>query len=962
MKERRRSEKRRLESLLRISQYRADSVQEFLDFALSEAIALTGSELGYICLYDEQTRRFIVNTWSKGAMDACRIPDPQTTFELGTTGLWGEAVRQAKPFMINDYSAPHPLKKGYPKGHAPLVRFMTLPVTNQGEIVAVLGLANKPVNYTDADVHQASLLMASVWQMAERKKAEDALIRSERRAARLAAIVNASGDAIIGATPEGLITDWNPGAEEIYGYARQDILGHPFTTLIAPEGRQQAAAMIEAIRKSRHADRQETLHLRKNGQVFYASVSASVMLDNQDRLSGLSFISRDVSQRKKKEAELQRYRDFIENISDGCFETDLAGKITYANEAAGRHMGRSPQTLMGIKNRDCSNSEESRRALAVFQKIYDTGQPAIIDDFIIYDDSDQPRHLELAASLIRDSQGQPIGFRATTRDKSEHFRMQEVLKLNEARYRKIFQDSKAVMLLIDPDNGSIADANEAACLFYGYPRERLLSLKITDINVLNKKEVFEEMEKARFQGRNHFYFRHRLADGDIRPVEVFSSVIAVEAKQMLFSIIHDISARIEAENALRSSEEKYRNILTGIHDGYFELDLAGNFTFANEAACDILGYELREIVGMNYRRIASPQTAARMLDVSNLTFRTGIPSSLLDYEIIRKDGSIRLQEMNTGLIRDSSGAPVGFHVMARDITEKRKAEEALRQGEERIRLLFNNIPVPTFVWRVQDDDFILAEFNASALQFIGSRIIDFVGKPAALFFRRMPQIPSDIRQCLNLRRTVENQFWYVEGDETDKRYVIIKYAFAPPDSVLMHVNDITGQKRAEEDLQYISVHDSLTGLFNRFYADAEIKRLAASRLRPISVIVIDLNDLKKVNDEQGHAAGDLYIRNTATLLKQTFRPEDMAARIGGDEFLILLPEVDEPTCAQAITRLHENLFRFNQRAAGLPLSLSAGWATACREDNLMERIREADARMYREKALIKAVCESSGPH
>lgn len=962
MKERRRTEKLRLESLLRISQCRADSVQDFLDFALSEAITLTGSALGYICFYDSQTRRFTLNTWSKGAIEACRIPAPQTTSELDETGLWGEAVRQAKPLIINDFSAPHPLKKGCPEGHAPISRFMTIPVTSQADIVAVLGLANKPANYTDGDIHQASLLMASVWQMVQRKKVEEALIRSERRAARLAAIVEASDDAIIGATPEGIITDWNRGAEEIYGFAPQDILGQPFTTLIAPEGRGQTASMIEAIRSGRHVGHQETLHLRKNGQLFYASVSASAMFDSQEQLSGLSFISRDVSEGKKKEAELQRYRDFIENISDGCFETDLAGRITYANEAAGRHLGRDRQALMGMDDPNCSNSEESRRVRAVFQKIYDTGEPAMIDDFVILDDHHHLRHLELAASLIRNSQEQPIGFRVTTRDKTEHLRMQDALKQNEARYRKIFQDSKAVMLLIDPDNRAIADANEAACLFYGCPREQLLTMKITDINVLNKKEVFEEMEKARFQGRNHFYFRHRVAGGEIRPVEVFSSVIAVEAKQMLFSIIHDISARIEAENALRSSEEKYRTILTGIHDGYFELDLDGNFTYANEAGCDILGYDLREIIGMNYRRIALPQTAARMLDISNLTFRTGIPSTLLDYEILRKDGSVRLQEMNTGLIRDNKGEPVGFHVMARDITEKRKAEAALRQSEERIRLLFNNIPVPTFVWKVQNNDFILAEFNASALQFIGRRIIDFVGKPADLFFRRMPQIPADIRQCLAMRQTVENQFWYVEGNEGDKRYVVIKYAFAPPDSVVMHVNDITGQKRAEEDLQYISVHDSLTGLFNRFYADAEIRRLAASRLRPISVIVIDLNDLKKVNDEQGHAAGDLYIKNTAMLLKQTFRPEDMTARIGGDEFLIMLPEVDEPTCEQAINRLHENLFRFNQRATGQPLGLSAGWATACREDNLMERIREADARMYREKALIKAVCESSGPH
>ncbi len=773
--------------------------------------------------------------------------------------------------------------------------------------------------------------------------------------------MEASEDAIIGTTPDGIVTDWNSGAENIYGFVEQDILGCPFAKLVPPEGQDQMAKMIEAIRNGRRLGHTETTHLRRNGELFYASLSVSAIVDEQQHLSGLSFIARDVSERKKKDAELKRYRDFIEDISDGCFESDLNGNITYANDAANRHLGRSRKALLDMNNRERNSAEDSRHVFAVFQKIYETGDPATIDDFIIIDDAQTPRRLELSASLIRRPDGSPIGFRGTTRDKTRQFQIQETLKQSEARYRKIFQDSKAVMMLIDPENGSILDANEAACLFYGRTRDEMLTRRITDINVLSKKEVFEEIEKARFQGRNHFYFRHRVADGDIRPVEVFSSVIALEEKQMLFSIIHDISARVEAENALRSSEEKYRNILTGIHDGYFEIDLEGNFTFANEAACEILGYDLREIIGMNYRRIASPQTAEKMREVNNRTFRTGISSSLLDYEIIRKDGSIRLQEMNTGLIRNEMGEAVGFHVMARDITEKRKAEEALRQSEERIRLLFNNIPVPTFVWKTQDNGFILAEFNASALQFIGHRVLDFIGKPANHFFDRMPQIPSDIRKCLSSRKTVDNQFWYLQNGEANKRFVLVKYAFAPPDSVLMHVNDITGQKQAEENLQYISVHDSLTGLFNRFYADAEINRLAASRLRPISVIVIDLNDLKKVNDDQGHAVGDIYIKNAARILRQTFRPEDMAARIGGDEFLILLPAVGEVTCAQAIDRLHDNLSRFNQSHADQRLSLSAGWATTHSEDNLIERIREADRRMYREKALQKAACGSSEP-
>ena len=108
----------RLASLLRISQYSSTSTQELLDYALDEAIALTDSRIGYIYFYDETTQQFTLNTWSKSVMQQCAIAEPQTIYHLEKTGLWGEAVRQAEPIVVNDFQQPHPLKKGYPPGHA----------------------------------------------------------------------------------------------------------------------------------------------------------------------------------------------------------------------------------------------------------------------------------------------------------------------------------------------------------------------------------------------------------------------------------------------------------------------------------------------------------------------------------------------------------------------------------------------------------------------------------------------------------------------------------------------------------------------------------------------------------------------------------------------------------------------------------------------------------------------------
>ncbi len=163
----------RLTALWEISQYKTESEMELLDFALEKAIRLTNSKIGYIYHYHDERREFVLNTWSRDVMKECRIMEKQTVYSLDKTGIWGEAVRQGKPIILNDYQSAHPLKKGYPEGHAPLSRFMTIPVTVNDRIVAVVGVANKDEDYDESDCRQLTLLMHSVWQILARLTAED---------------------------------------------------------------------------------------------------------------------------------------------------------------------------------------------------------------------------------------------------------------------------------------------------------------------------------------------------------------------------------------------------------------------------------------------------------------------------------------------------------------------------------------------------------------------------------------------------------------------------------------------------------------------------------------------------------------------------------------------------------------------------------------------------------------------
>ncbi len=170
----------RLRSLASILQYPATSLQDFLDYALNEAIQLTDSKIGYLYRYYEDRREFVLNSWSREVMRECSIIDPQTCYELDKTGLWGEAVRQRRPILVNDFTAAHPLKKGYPEGHAKLLKYLTVPVFSGGKIVGVVGVANKETDYQETDILQLTLLMEAVWKVVEQRQAED----KERQAVR----------------------------------------------------------------------------------------------------------------------------------------------------------------------------------------------------------------------------------------------------------------------------------------------------------------------------------------------------------------------------------------------------------------------------------------------------------------------------------------------------------------------------------------------------------------------------------------------------------------------------------------------------------------------------------------------------------------------------------------------------------------------------------------------------------
>ncbi len=230
-------------------------------------------------------------------------------------------------------------------------------------------------------------------------------------------------------------------------------------------------------------------------------------------------------------------------------------------------------------------------------------------------------------------------------------------------YGALFQNNHAVMLLIDPETGDIIDANSAACSYYRYSYENLIKLKMYDINTLPKDDYFGIMRQAKQEENNFFHLQHRLANDEIRDVEVYTGPVRIEGRILLYSIVHDITERKRAERLLEESERSLKAVLSVSPIGICRLK-GRNFEWVNDAMCRITGYSLDEFVGKSSRFLFENDTEHQK---AGMVYNTG---KLCETKHIKKDGSVIDVLIQSAPIDGSS-----FIVIVADITDRKNAEK-----------------------------------------------------------------------------------------------------------------------------------------------------------------------------------------------------------------------------------------------------------------------------------------------
>ncbi len=494
--------------------------------------------------------------------------------------------------------------------------------------------------------------------------------------------------------------------------------------------------------------------------------------------------------RRLRESE-QRYREIVENGNEGIWMIDAHGSTTFCNRQAAGMLGTDVEDIIGKSFLEFIDEQE--RPLAKELLAMRSRGVAERHEFKFRRCDGEELWTIVSTVPNFDPSGNFTGALAFITDITERIKAEEALKESEHRFREMFRRHDAVMLLIDPENGCIVDANKAAEKFYGYDLSQLRLMTIQQINMLGPEEVGREREKAITEERNYFVFPHRMANGHVRTVEVHSSPIDFGGRRLLFSIIHDITQRKKAEQELRQSEERYRTVVDSFPKGaLFLFDKDYRYSFSGGRGLAEVGLRPQDIIGRTVYDLFPPSICRAVEQHCGPVFEGFSAMYLVEYE-----GRV-YENYAVPVFREDGGVLEGL-VITIEITDRKRAEDALRESEERYRQLVEHANEAIFV--VQDGRFKFVNPRSSTLsgytqdELLGMSFTDLIHE-------------EDLERPLTMHRKRLN------GDETPQSYAFrivdkegtikwvnlnsvgIRWEGRP--SGLCFLSDITEIKKAEE--------------------------------------------------------------------------------------------------------------------------------------------------------------------
>jgi PAS domain S-box-containing protein len=610
----------------------------------------------------------------------------------------------------------------------------------------------------------------------------------------LASIVDSSEDAIIATTTEGILTSWNRGAENIYGYSAEEVIGKPVSVLIHADRPNEMLENRERIRRGQRVEHYETTRVRKDGTPFSVSLTVSAIRDSAGTLVGFSSIARDITERKRADEKVratsQYARSLIEASLDPLVTISPEGKITDVNAATIKVTGVPREKLIGTDFSDYfTEPEQARKG---YRQVFSDGS---VTDYplTIHHKEGGLTDVLYNASLYKNARDEVLGVFAAARDVTT--------QKHASQYaRSLIEASADPLVTISPE-GKVTDVNEATTKVTGVPRQKLIG---TDFS-----NYFTEPEQAR-EGYQRVFAEGFVTDypltirhqnGRLTEVLYNASVYKDVRGNVLgvFAAARDVTAQKHASQYARS-------LIEASLDPLVTISPEGKITDVNEATAKVTGVPREKLIGTDFLDYFTEPIQARQgyQQVFAKGFVTDYPLT-----IRHQDGELTDVLYNASVYKDSRGSVLGVFAAARNVTDSKRV---MREFSETKNLL-DNILQSSIKYSIigKDLDHRILSWNEGARRNYGYTAEEVLGKNSEMLHAPEDRTSGAVTKLLDTaleKGLAEAEVERVRKDGTRfAASVVVTRRNDPagnPIGFLLMSSDISERMQAEEQLRSAS--------------------------------------------------------------------------------------------------------------------------------------------------------------
>ena len=726
----------------------------------------------------------------------------------------------------------------------------------------------------------------------------------------------------------------------------------------------------------------------------------------------LSVSAKEIERMPKKELTSPAWLEvMLQSIGDGVIATDSKGKVVYINPAAEKMVGIAQDAAAGSFLGEILTLyyEDTREPLKfLVEDVLESGRRVHLTDSMVL--KDQKGHflpINGSAAPLRCSNSETIGVIIAFQNRTEQKKAEKVISALSYDYEMIFHGAQANLFLVDVKEGPRFEyrrLNRAAEEFAGLKGEEIIGKTATEIFGEDiGSEADKQFARCGKTKKKHSYTAERVFPSGRRTQKVTLTPVIKEGKVIqLIGSSFDLTEQRELEKRLRDSRAQFRLLFEDLKDmacvyRFYADRPSGPVLEVNRAMREAMGYTREEILTMPLYEMDDPDYRAHygqvkkdLVDNKEATFQMGLKA---------KDGRIIPGEAHCRLI-EYKGQPAVLETI-RDISERLEWEDKIQR---RLKIEKAVSEVSTHLVRQEQADFdlivrILGEavtcsrafayvldqegrFGVKVAQWCAPGVNDQSGAgdridhhlyrwhyeqlkgkgvvnladredlpdsaaPEKTLYRKIK-----VKSVLNVAFTTREKGFHGYLGFVDEEN---PHHWRDEDIDLLQavagaVGSYFDRRDADARIRHISFHDNVTGLYNRAFFEEQLSRLDTPRQLPLSILMGDVNGLKIINDAFGHSAGDRFLKKVGETLKKVCRQEDIVARWGGDEFIILLPQTEEKEAEALADRIR--FLQMEQEEEPIYVSMAIGTAEKRLEtESLAGIIREAEDRMYRNKLL-----------